>query len=424
MKYTDERANIRDFEKVRFVLEKIYTDGFYTRKDIIENGFVGKTRLFDKTMRLLHDLYFLDCGEDENDWIENDFARGSYRFRRDYFSGAGKRLLASLGIYSITDLEIIKFISVMSLASGPNGTSVKELEDKIVSTAEGSNPNIIRTVKLLIEKGCLRKEGRRYYPDSCFEGLNDDDLVELFYLSAFYGNAGYPKAVFSFLAESVRREMMFRGMAQPTEAFFYRDNAFGNIFDEPTVTVLLECAKQHKVAEVTEIKQKNGKAVEKKRKVRPIWLRNDIRYGRWYLFCADENGSRIIRIAFLKDVSMTNESFDYEQVEKEISEKFRHSYLSHLGKPPVHFEAELHFERDPELAGHLRDQFEREMMIGRIENREGTEVYCVDVDNIWDIKPFLRSYSAYQRILPGTDPSIARELKEELERMLSAYETV
>lgn len=69
----------------------------------------------------------------------------------------------------------------------------------------------------------------------------------------------------------------------------------------------------------------------------------------------------------------------------------------------------------------MRLQFEREMLIGYIEKRGETEYYCADVSDINDIKPFLRSYGAYVKVLPGEQHALNDDLKNEYERMLSQY---
>ena len=410
-----ERKDIREFSQIRAVLEHIYQYGFYTREDFIKEKLVGSPRAYDNIVRQLRDLYFLDEGPS----VLKETKRGKYkyyRFKRDYFGEAGERLTAPFGLFSIKDSAVEKLLYCLSLSASGKGVDAAEAvsacwdeeDDKYDGRDYGST--IRRRLHSLSEAGYVVKKGKRYWLNDILQTLPDSELVQLYYLASFYAGAGFPRVAAAFLQRSLRRQIIFRGLPEPAQAFLFRDNTYGNIFDEELVYQLLQCSKNHTEAELAVLRQ------DEPVKVKPVALRIDTRLGRWYLLAAPDTGP-VRKVSNLQKVQGSNSTFPYDQAAGELKTALQYNYISgKISDAPALVEAELCFGSSP-----LRRQFEREILMGRIEERDGREYYVVELNDPYEIKPFLRCYGAFLRILPSKQHQLDGELREEYERMLERY---
>ena len=66
--------------------------------------------------------------------------------------------------------------------------------------------------------------------------------------------------------------------------------------------------------------------------------------------------------------------------------------------------------------------FLRENLQGSVEHRpDGGLLYRAFVNDVGEIRPFLRSFGGWVRVLPSPDHRLDQELTEEYERMLTQY---
>lgn len=412
-----ERKDIRDFSQIRTILEHIYQYGFYTREDFIREELVGSPRVYDNIVRQLRDLYFLDEGPS----VLEEAKRGKYkyyRFKRDYFGEAGERLTAPFGLFSIKDSAIEKLLYCLSLSASGKGVDIAEAvaacwdENDEKYDGRDYSPTIRRRLHSLSEAGYAVKREKRYWLNDVLQTLSDNELVQLYYLASFYAGAGFPRVTAAFLQRSLRRQMIFRGLPEPAQAFLFRDNTYGNIFDEEVVYQLLQCCKNHTEAELALPHQ------DETVNVKPVALRIDTRLGRWYLLAAQDAGP-VRKVSNIQKVQGSDSAFPYDQAAEELKTALKHNYISgKMCDAPILVEAELCFGNSP-----LRRQFEREILMGRIEERDGREYYVVELNDPYEMKPFLRCYGAFLRILPSGQHQLDVELREEYERMLEHYES-
>ena len=81
-------------------------------------------------------------------------------------------------------------------------------------------------------------------------------------------------------------------------------------------------------------------------------------------------------------------------------------------------EAELLFRED----SYQYHAFLRENLLGSVVHRpDGTLLYRAFVNDVGEIRQFLRSFGGWVRVLPSPDHQLDRELTEEYERMLTQY---
>lgn len=418
-----ERDDIRMFENMRRIFSQIYKYGFYSREQFIESGCFSD-RAYDQIIRLLRDLYYTDVDEKTSPLHGDTAGRGKfkcYQFKRDHFVSAGDYLAAAYGVFSVKDRVLAGLLYSLSLASKPNGTTVAELDRTFIDSDQGtdSRSNFTRYTRALANDGyIIRKKTRKtvdLFLNRALAGLSEKELISLYYLSAFFAGAGYPRVPAVQLREALKREFYFRHLPAPPDAFFFRENTCGNLFDEQIVYQLLQCCRDKQEIAIRPIKDSFPSLT-----VQPVYLKIDNKLGRWYLFCFSGEQALIQRVSRIRDVRPTGRHFDYEQAKKAVEQGLFNSYISGRNRDkPVRVEAELHFE-----GFNYRDQFEREIRIGWIEQRGDREVYCADVNDPLELKPLLRSYGPYLKILPGEGHNLGEEIHAEYERMLNQYGSV
>ena len=421
------RKNNRSFKNIRRIAADIYTYGFRTREDFTTENAVGNDKEYDNIIRQLRDLYYYDVDSDDSPLQTDTANRGKYKcyqFKRDYFACDSDYLAASFGLCTAGDEEAVTLLMrCLSFAAKPEGVTVAQLN--AVTTEDGRDRRLTYDRKLrdLCQTGYLRKsktsssKGTRFFLADGLSKLNDNQLTWLYYLVSFYAGAGYPRTPAIFIKNALKRQFYYRKIAVPPDAFLFRDNICGNVLDEDIVYQLMErCQKHHEVTVLT------GK--DKALTIQPVYLKIDTRMGRWYLFGVCEGYAKILRVSNIKEIikDKTAEAiaFDYEQAKNIVGHSLCNSYVSgSTHKHSVWIEAELHFD-DP----FLREQFEREIVIGRIEKVGEQEYYRVLLTDVLEIKPLLRSYAAYVKILPSNGHRLAEELRSEYEGMLKNYETL
>ncbi len=419
------RQAIRELTQLRRLLEHMYTYGFFSREEYLERGFSGSGRSYDNMVRLIRDLYYLDDETQQDPAVEvlSDGRYRRYRYRRDYFAGQSECLRAVYGLHGTGDAGAIsRLLYCLSLAAGrKGGASEREVAQLINESGFGGedgkscDSTVHRKLDALRKAGYLEKKGKKNLPRRRIapETLSDDELILLYYLASFFADAGYPRVAAAFARDALRRQLLFRGLDTPPEAFLFRDNACGNMLDEELVHLLLDCCRKHTKA--TLIRNDQTTTV-----VAPVCLRSDTRHGRWYILGVQDNAAAIIRVSAIREVRPLRETFDYAAAKRIVDDAFRHRMLS--GAPAgrrVRVTAELRFDNE-----RLRQQFARELLVGRIEQRDGKEYYCAEVDDPLELRPFLRAYGPWLHVLPSGEDNTAGELLAEYERTLRHYGTV
>lgn len=424
--------NLHDLDRIRRVYSRIFTYGIDTREDFINNETVSSPETYDKIIRLLRDLYYYDV-DDCPKVIEADTDESGkykrYKFKRDYFTDSGDLLSAAYGLSSISDRNIYDIIRCLSDISCKGSDTVSNIsktfdcDDKYCdeSKDDGDNkPRIRRRLDNLREYGYMAKKSKSYHINDRLSKITDDDLIMLYYLASFFSGAGYPRVAAVFLRKTLLRYINFRGLNAPTDAFLFRDSICANIFDEQVVYILMECCSEHRriSAEI------NAKSF----KLDPVYLKIDTKLGRWYLFAlTDDNSPLIVRVSNMMKIKELPETFDYDKAETVINEKLKYCYISNPyatvsgTKLPVTVEAELRFDNKHI---YMREQFEREILVGKIDVRDESEIYHAEIADVNELKPFLRSYAGYIKVLPSEEHNLDKELLNEYEEMLKNYESV
>ena len=405
----------KDFSDIRKLLEHIYLYGFYTREDYVNAGMAGRT--YDDKIRTVKDLYYVD----NEAGMVNTVSQGKYKkytFIKGYFSEQGKRLRAVYGMHPVSDSDIS--IILYSLFNKKRTSEIigKEVEQYVDLHNQGDSDKskqstVSRRMKELKEYGYLIKRGAKYYPGktAVLEKLEDEKLLGLYYLASFFAGAGYPRIKAAFLQDAIKRMIRKRGNAIPKDVFLFRDNAGGNVLDEHIVEKLLKCCREHRCTRIVNIRNKKESVLS------PVYLRPDTRYGRWYIAGVSSGNAVLMRVSTISDVKMTNEKFNYDEALEIVDNAFSKSYISgKILKRATIVEAEMCFDNP-----HIEGQFEKEIILGHVEEREGKKVYCAEVNDVKELKPMLRAYGRWLHIMPGNRHGLEKEIREEYERMLKNY---
>lgn len=446
-----DRTELKELDSLRLLLAHIYTYGFYSRLEMLEAGIISSSRLYDKHIQRLKELYFFSDAEESDAesalTVRRDRKQKRYSIRRDHFKGQTELLSAVYGLHYILPREARLAVAILSYYLTENMSPPSMLTTLVVSILKDYDTNndhknrsdgveyaVNRCRSELANAGYLKK-GEPRKADGLLNQYSDEELSELYQLASYFAGSGYPRIPAVFLKQALLRTLRYRGLPQPPELFLFRDCPSGNVLDEDLVLQLLECSKNNE--KVT------FHLNDKEREAAPVGLIPDTKLGRWYLQAIMDGKACYIRLSNIRNLKKSQkappnqkkkgqsdrkqkqefpksetEKFNREKASALVEKGTPNSYLCLAeGTETVHVEAILHF---PAL--HLREQFERELLLGEIIQRDGQELYSVTVNNLSEIRPLIRSYLRYLELPP--DSVLRQELTREYERMWKNYGTV
>lgn len=396
------RELIRDYNRVRPVLEHIYTYGFFTREDFEREGVARKSGYDKELQRLLSALppHVLLSRQDGK--------RKYFYIQRDYFSNRAPWLAASYFLHSVKMKQIC--LALLAFTQLPSTLSRLCLSAEQLPALPDTDilPALRRQLLRMEELGYLEKRGRQYQlPPDPLSGLDRAQLTALYQLASLFASGGFPRTPGEFLRRTIQREFYLRGWTPPGDAFLFRDNCCRSVFDEALVCRLSEACRDHRLVKLV----KRGKAVQ----AAPLFIQLDPRMGRWYLVCVNIETNRALRIRLrlIERCDVRRETFQPARYEEIVRNSLSATYLSTADHAPVCVEAQLLFPED----SFLFQQFQREIFIGEIVRRGESLFYRASIRDPLELKPLLRSYYPYLRICPG-EHTLDREIREELKRML------
>lgn len=445
-----DRIEIRNLDSLRLMLAHIYTYGFYSKPEMLEVELISSGSQYNKLIKRLKELYFFtdveESGTESALAVRRDRKEKRYSIRRDHFRGQTELLSAVYGIHYIMPREARLAVTLLSyyltddmcppsmLATFIENILKDYETDNQNDSSDGAEYAINRCRSELGDAGYLKK-GEPRKANGLLNQYSDEEISELYQLASFFAGSGYPRVPAVFLKQALLRTLRFRGLPKPPELFLFRDCPSGNVLDEDLVLQLLECSKDNEM--VTFILN------DKERKASPVGLMPDTKLGRWYLQAIMDGKACNIRLTNIRNLKKhqillpnqknngqsgrkqkqkspktETEKYDREKAAALVEEASKNSYLCFADETaPVHLEAILHFP-----TSYLREQFERELLLGEIIQRDGQELYSVKVNNLSEIRPLIRSYLRYLEL--PTDSVLRQELTREYERMWKNYGAV
>lgn len=407
------QKSIGEYDTIRNLLEHLYTYGMYSREEFSGIG-IGKNN-YDKLLQILYQVF------PQEDWsAHQESGRKILRFSHEPFENDIDRLAASFSLHTVSDsllthmaLLLSKFSRETCLRAGEVNRAYEEWQP-IPEDGRDRSATLRRQRKNLCAFGYLTDgtAGKGSFALRTLPAWGEEELKRLYCYADFCAGASALRMAPILLRNTVERALKSRGIDVPEQAFLFRGNVCRNIFDEEMVYTLLDaCAGACRV----ELELDGAKEV-----VEPAYLRFDVRSGRWYLFALSENGPTIRRLSRIQKVRLLHDAtFEPAAVRESVAKRFEHCNISsgQHQEEPVCVEVELHFEKAP----WQRRQFQREMLLGRIIQRDGVEIYQALVHDPVELVPFLRGFGGYIRILPG-EHDLAERCEKSWAAMLRALE--
>ncbi|HCT90046.1 MAG TPA: hypothetical protein DF613_01490 [Lachnospiraceae bacterium] len=402
------RELIRDYNRIRPVLEHIYTYGFFSREDFERQGVMKKSGYDKELQRLLSILppYIL--------LSKQDGKRRYFYIRRDYFTNRTPWLTASYFLHSVKTERICLSLLVLTQLPSTQAQLCLRAEQLPGLPDTGILSTLWRQLRRMEDLGYIEKRRRQYQPPlDPLSGLDRGQLTALYQLTALFAYGGFPRTPAEFLRRSIQREFFIRGWLPPGDAFLFRDNCCRSVFDEQLVCQLAKACQNHQLVKLT----KDNRTFQ----AAPLYVQLDPRMGRWYLVCVDTEAGQALRIRLrlIDQCTVRKETFQAAPYQKIAQDRLSNTYLSTADRSPVRVEVQLLLSAD----SFLFQQFQREIFVGEVVQRKAGLFYCATVRDPLELKPLLRSYYPYLRICPGQH-TLDQEIREELKRMLKHYGTL
>lgn len=411
-----EIDGVREYDRIRRFLGRIYVYGFFSREDFAKQGGVGSKKDYDYGAKLIRAIF--PDSEEAALWHEG---KKYPRIQRVYAKSGESRLADSYMLHTLDVTEELPELLYLlgALAAGKEAMgalcSLVELHTADEDTFRYST--VRRRVLELVEYGYAEKQrGGFTLAEDGLASLTDRELRQLLDFVGFAEGVAYPRAAGSFLRRTVQRELLRRGLALPGGSpLLLRHSVNANVFDEELVYQLLELMAQGRTAQLGLPSRPGSEKKTYTVESWPVVLRADARLGRWYLMSV-ENGRPMLRrlknIQSVKPGAPLPEAYpEAREQAKALFSKAAFSSAVPAGEP-VLVRARLRFEG----AAGMLEQFRRELRLGEIiEEPEGL-VYRAWVNDPLELRPLLRMYAPWLRVLPG-DHHLDGQVRQDLEEM-------
>lgn len=402
------------YDSIRRYLEQIYLYGFLSREDWAA---VGTVKDYDKMLTLLREMY----PELENDAIWED-RRKYLRFQRSYVGRTENRLVNTYMLHSMDEEELCVLLRILSLLSAKPQTIQTAALGMEMCTDEETDwyHTVRRRLKELESYGyvmsakmTLHQQKGQFYSlqEDILKQLDSEELEELYDYVRFASGVTCPRVAGSYLKRTVARHLLRKESKSPV---LLRHHNKRSIFDEDALYVILTVIQN---GNHIRVQRSSGEDEE----LLPVSVRFDVRLGRWYLLAMGK-APEMHRISALKKVSELKKPTEEKEkaaARKTVSDAFRYALFSGdtSRSESVVVEAELCFEGAPGMY----EQFQRELRVGEIVERNGIEYYHAEVNDALSLAPLLRAFSPWLRICPG-EHGLAEKIRDDLQLMRAALE--
>ncbi len=404
MERKEKRTGIKHYERMRRYLGGIYLYGFLKRKDFASKN-DGSAKNYSFMIHLIQAL--LSIGQD------GEQKRDSHSIRRKYHLSGNSRLTDSYMYHALDpQSNMVEFLHILATLNSAD-KSMPQLSMWVESHAYSSpSKGTIRDrVKTLTDYGCIENKADKSYTlaEDGLRLLTDAQLLQLYHYVCFVSGITYPRVAGSFLRRTLERYLYAKNLAVPQQSpMLLRHSSNHVIFDEELLYLLQ-----------TYMKERMWVSFDGRKRL-PVQVRVDAQLGRWYVLCVDENIrpciEKLANVETLEGQEVASD-LQWTRAAKTIEKAYAHVLFSSKTRKPVLVEAKLGFANAPGLYR----QFLREIRVGKVVQRPDGKYYEVWTADPLELKPFLRTYAPYLRILPG-DHDLTQLLRSDLSRMLDALD--
>lgn len=386
-----EIDGVREYDRIRRFLGRIYLYGFFSREDFARQGGAGGKKDYDYGAKLIRAIF--PDSEEAALWHEG---KKYLRIQRVYARSGESRLADSYMLHTLDVKEELPELLYLLSALAAGKKSMSELCSLVeLHTADEDTfryPTVRRRVLELVEYGYAEKRG------SVFT-LAEDGLAAL--------------------TDGELRQLLRRGLPMPEASpLLLRHSVNANVFDEELVYQLLELMGQGRAALLSLPPRQSapGKKPEPFTVTSwPVALRADARLGRWYLMSVENGRPMLRRLRNIRSVKPGEPlPEEYPAARAAAESRFARSAFSGAvpaGKP-VLVRARLRFEDAPGML----EQFRREIRLGEIVEEPEGLVYQAQVNDPLELRSLLRMYAPWLRVLPG-DHRLDGQVRQDLEEL-------
>lgn len=430
-------------KEVQFLRMLALAGGAYSRQQFADRLGIS-VHTYDKTLRYMKEMRTsLDRTLDAKQ--ESDLAEG---LRYNHYESADPLLLFLFRSKSLKDSESIRLSLLIGLLQREALTARELMDACSERMPEGyacpDEKTVRGDLKYLEEVGVVRRaEGGRPYryrtASELIDRLSDEELLDLYDFVDVMANTQVPAVQGYLLRDTLQKALTLRGVEpEAFDTHLYKYHYHARILDEAHLHTVFRAIRERKKLSFLYLSPKKGKNYASKN-TNPLYERDtegrtettlplrvvfDHQYGRWYLIGHSPRlGTMKYRMEGVTQIEIGEAVAEdvfaarLAQVERELA----HSWVTDTHRR-VKVVARFY---NPERAGanFVRERVEAQGQWGVVtEESETTFLYEIEVNGIYEIKPWLRSFGSSCEVL---EPMwLRRELIAEWKEIRAYYEPV
>ncbi|MFC6653955.1 helix-turn-helix transcriptional regulator [Paenibacillus rhizoplanae] len=430
-------------KEIQFLRMLSLAGGAYSRQQFAERLGIS-VHTYDKTLRNLKDMVTVlqqdlttEQGTELSEWL-----------RYNYYESADPLLLFLFRAKSLKETESIRLTLLLTALQSEELTA-KELHDCCSEQMPADSPlpdekTIRGDLKYLEEVGVIvRVNEKRPYrykaANDLLDQLTDDELLDLFDYVDVIANTQIPSVQGYLLRDTLKKALRIRGiLPEATETHRYKYHYHSRILDEAHLYTIHGAIQQRRRIKFLYLSPKKGMNYTSQN-TNPLFAREsagitdsllplrvvyDHQYGRWYLIgYHSRTGIKKLRMDGLTQVEEGEpvEEEEFAQRLQQLEAQLEYSWVTDTNrtvKVAVRF-----YNPSRSGANFIRERVEAQGQWGTItEESDTTFLYEITVNEIFEIKPWLRSFGSSCEIL---EPRwLRKQFMEEWKEIKSYYESL
>ncbi|MEW9122188.1 MAG: WYL domain-containing protein [Thermotaleaceae bacterium] len=365
-----------------------------------------------------------------------DLKKKYVRLHYNYYQHVENYLLDSYLCKSFTNLNLSLFILIQQILKEKNRpvefTEIRDELELLMDSEHELDSSIIRQLNELVEWGMIEKDfslKKIYYSvqRDFFEGLENKELIDLYNTLQFFSNITFPSVPGYYLKKTLERYLRYHRDIEVKNhnPFLYRFNHFHSVLEEEILWPLLWAIHYGREVKINHFLK--GKKTLKNTALKPIKVLFDVQYGRWFLIGKSEfHRLSVYRVEDIKKVNvLLNKAFPIESYRQQYQDEYEKSWMI-VGKKEDLEWIKLRFSVDKDAdRNFLIDRVKREGRHGEIQIiDERSFIYTIAVNDLNEIKPWIRSFHHRVEILSCSKDELKEDLNKEWKELLNQYESI
>ncbi len=415
----------KKYKNIRELVRLVSLYGLYSKKDLMKIMGI-KSSVLEKRLKMVRNMLGEDIFIAENRHHQH-FYFTDYNFFRHHENYLAKTYMAKS---TTSDRFALYFLVISELGAADSPLTQTELFNSISlrSELETSPSSIRRLLDDMKENGVIQGEKidgvwKYHSAASLWEYFDDDEMNQIQASVKFFKEI-YPLSLpghyLSRSLESVNGEI--------NNTWLYRFRKFHSLLDEVIVWEMLDSLQEGKMVSV-EYTDRTGQ--EMNVELIPCQFRYDDALGRWYLIgLGDEDDFVVLRLDRIEKHIIVKKGRKLDETERMniadlILEAFKYSWgITSLRADEEPVLLEIECRPDHQMTyDYRRTKVEREKRWGRIiEGDLGSYELHIEVANVQEIKPWIRSFGSYMRVKRSSEHNLYEIMHDEWKEALKLYE--